>query len=94
MRASADRAVAHIRRDLVVAELRRGAAVDLRPEVRQILQRAQVIALGMAAEETIAELERSNDRPAHVVEWPPRSAGRVIFVAIRAHIRSDAIAWR
>jgi hypothetical protein len=61
-----DRAVAHIRRGLVVAEIRRAAGVDMRPEIRDqmrsVLQRAQIIALRRMAAETIAALEAETKR--------------------------------
>jgi hypothetical protein len=57
-------AVMAIRRSMVVAEIRRAAGVHLRPEVRQILQRVQVIALRKLAEETAAALECTGNRRA------------------------------
>jgi hypothetical protein len=67
---SADRTavVASVRRGVIVAEIRRAAGADTRPEIREqtkkILRRAQVVALRQLAEETIAELERTGDRRA------------------------------
>jgi hypothetical protein len=72
---SADRAaVAQIRRSMIVAELRRAAGADARPEIREqtrsILQRAQVIA---------ARAHRpSTSSTPRDVEWCARSASRPI----------------
>jgi hypothetical protein len=67
---SADHAalVVTVRRSMVVAEIRRAAGADARPEIREqtkkILRRAQTIALRRQAEETAAALESTNNRRA------------------------------